>query len=46
MFSSSGITTTSGYIYVPDNMVNSFKTASGWSSYANRIHGISEYPIS
>lgn len=31
-----------GFIYVPDNLVESFKTASGWSTYANQIKGLSE----
>lgn len=31
-------------IYVPDESVNAYKTASGWSSHAARIKGISEYP--
>ena len=30
-------------IYVPDNSVSAYKAASGWSTYASRIHGMSEY---
>lgn len=30
-------------IYVPDEAVSTYKAASGWSSYASRIKGISEY---
>lgn len=30
-------------IYVPDESVDAYKGASGWSSYASRIKGISEY---
>lgn len=30
-------------IYVPDESVEAYKSASGWSAYANRIKGISEY---
>ena len=33
-----------GYIYVLDNLVNSYKTATNWSVYADRIKGISELP--
>ena len=33
-----------GYIYVPDNLVDSYKTATNWSSYANQIKPISELP--
>lgn len=29
-----------GYIYVPSSSVNSYKTASGWSNYANQILAI------
>ena len=33
-----------GYIYVPDNLVDSYKTATNWSTYANQIKPISELP--
>lgn len=29
-----------GYIYVPANLVNSYKTANGWSTYSNQIRAI------
>lgn len=31
-------------IYVPDNSVAAYKAASGWSTYASKIKGISERP--
>ena len=31
-----------GYIYVPDNLVDSYKVATNWSTYANQIKGLSE----
>ena len=31
-----------GYIYVPDDLVDSFKTATNWSTYADQIKPISE----
>lgn len=31
-----------GYIYVPDDTVETYKTATNWSTYANQIKGISE----
>ena len=31
-----------GYIYVPDELVDSYKTAANWSTYANQIKPISE----
>ena len=33
-----------GYIYVPDNLVDSYKTATNWSTYANQIKPLSELP--
>lgn len=30
-------------IYVPDESVEAYKTATGWSSYASKIHPLSEY---
>lgn len=32
-----------GKIYVPDNLVESYKTASGWSTYAQQILPLSQY---
>lgn len=31
-------------LYVPDEIVNDYKTAAGWSNIANQIKGISELP--
>lgn len=31
-----------GYIYVPDNLIDQYKTASNWSTYASQIKGLSE----
>lgn len=42
MLNNSGIT--SGYIYVPAALVDSYKAASGWSTYANQIRAIEDYP--
>ena len=33
-----------GYIYVPDNLVDSYKSATNWSLFADQIKGISELP--
>lgn len=33
-----------GWIYVPTDLVDSYKTASNWSTYANQIVPIDEYP--
>lgn len=32
-----------GYIYVPDDLIDSYKTATNWAVYANQIKGISEF---
>ena len=32
-----------GYIYVPDKLVQQYKTAYGWDEYANQIKPLSEY---
>lgn len=33
-----------GYVYVPDSLVNSYKAASNWSTYASQIKPLSELP--
>lgn len=33
----------SGYIYVPDNLVDSYKSASNWNQFSAKIKGISKY---
>ena len=35
---------TEGYIYVPDNLVEQYKVATNWSTYASKIKGLSELP--
>ena len=34
----------SSAIYVPDDLVESYKTATNWSTYASKIKGLSELP--
>lgn len=41
-FQFTGVDAEGVYIYVPDNLVDSFKTDTTWSTYANQIKGISE----
>lgn len=36
------IASKTGYIYVPDDLVSSFKSKTNWSTYANQIKGLSE----
>lgn len=33
-----------GYIYVPAALVDSYKTATNWATYANQIRAIEDYP--
>lgn len=41
-FNSTKIAAGTGYIYVPDNLVDSYKTATNWVTFANQIKPISE----
>ena len=41
---STKITNGTGYIYVPSALVNSYKSATNWSAYANQIRAIEDYP--
>ena len=41
-FSSTPISSKTGYIYVPDDLVDSFKTATNWKTYETVIKPISE----
>ena len=41
-FSNSGVAAGTGYIYVPDNLVDSYKTATNWATYASQIKPLSE----
>lgn len=44
MFTNTPIARGTGYIYVPDDLVDGYKAASGWKSYANQYKPISELP--
>ena len=33
-----------GYVYVPSALVNSYKSATNWSTYADQIRAIEDYP--
>ena len=43
-FSNTPISSGTGYIYVPATLVDSYKAASNWSTYANQIRAIEDYP--
>ena len=42
-FGNSGITATTGDIYVPDALVDTYKTAANWVTFADRIQPLSAY---
>lgn len=33
-----------GYVYVPKSLIDSYKSASNWSNYANQFRAIEDYP--
>ena len=43
-FASTPIASGTGYIYVPAALVDSYKSASSWSTYANQFRAIEDYP--
>ena len=43
VFTNSPIASGTGYIYVPDELVESYKAATNWSTYADQIKPLSEY---
>lgn len=43
-FASTPIASGTGYIYVPSVMVESYKAATNWSTYADQIRAIEDYP--
>lgn len=45
-FSGTPIASGTGHIYVPDTLVDSFKSASNWSTFAEQIKGLSELEVS
>lgn len=44
MLTNTPIASGTGYVYVPDNLVDTYKADSNWSTYANQIKGMSELP--
>lgn len=43
-FQNTPISLERGYVYVPDESIEAYKTATNWSTYANQIKGLSELP--
>jgi hypothetical protein len=44
VFSGSPIANGSGYIYVPSTLVDTYKTATNWVTFANQFRAIEDYP--
>lgn len=44
-FNNTPIANGTGFVYVPDNLVDSYKTATNWVTYADQIKGISELEV-
>lgn len=43
-FDSSGVSEGTGFVYVPDNLVDEYKSATNWTTVANQIKPLSELP--
>lgn len=43
-FNNTPIKSGTGYVYVPKNLVDAYKTAENWSTFANQIRAIEDYP--
>lgn len=43
-FTSTPIESGTGYVYVPSALVDSYRTAANWSTYANQFRAIEDYP--
>lgn len=43
-FTNTPIANGTGYIYVPDNLVNDYKAATNWAVYEDQIKGLSQLP--
>lgn len=43
-FNKTPIASGTGYIYVPATLVNTYKAATNWTTYANQIRAIEDYP--
>lgn len=44
-FMSGGITSANGYVYVPRDLVESYKTANNWNSIPNRFRALEDYTV-
>ena len=44
-FNNTPITSGTGYIYVPSTLIESYKTATNWSTYANQFRALEDYTV-
>lgn len=44
-FNSTPVISGTGYIYVPAALINSYKTATNWTKYANRFRALESYTV-
>ena len=44
-FASTPIASGTGYIYVPSSLIDSYKTASNWSTYAAQFRALEDYTV-
>lgn len=44
VFKNTPVESGTGYVYVPRSMVDSYKVATNWSTFANQIRAIEDYP--
>ena len=44
-FSNNGISNGTGYVYVPRALVDSYKAATNWSTYATRFRALEDYTV-
>ena len=44
-FSSTPISSGTGYIYVPSELIEQYKTANNWSTYASRFRALEDYTV-
>jgi hypothetical protein len=45
IFSTTPISSGTGYIYVPSALVDSYKAASNWKTYANQFRALEDYTV-
>jgi hypothetical protein len=44
-FTNTPVAIGSGYIYVPSSLINTYKSAANWSTYANQFRALEDYTV-